>query len=511
MSLACVYKTAVAMSTHDALLERIQSLELALADKDASLSKKDERIADLERNIHVLTRLLQSKSEKRPAPEKVEEGQLWLAEILESAIRGTEDASPDVTTRLEEKPERKPRKEGRRSKFPDHLPVLRTTFDVPASDRVCKCGSELSPMGEDVTKELERVEFTLVHEIARKKYCCRECQEGVMTASGPNRVIDKGMLGVGFLAHVLTERFLNHMPYHRQEKKYGSEGLALSRSVLCTSTNTCAQLLQPITEQLRREIMSSDIVHTDDSPVTMLRGEGPGSTTARLWVYRDLKGRSYFDFTKSRRREGPAKMLDGFTGYIVADAYPGYDAFFAPDGATEVACWAHARRKYVTAETSEPKLAAEAIRRIGELYAIEKMAKDMPPGERGALRIRESKPRLDALRAWFAQTRPKLLDKGALAQAMDYTLSNWDALNRYIEDGRLPIDNNAAERAIRGVALGRKNWMFVGSEGGGQTAAAMFSLVETCKAAGVNVREYFRDVLLRISTCSDVAKLTPHG
>ena len=176
-----------------------------------------------------------------------------------------------------------------------------------------------------------------------------------------------------------------------------------------------------------------------------------------------------------------------------------------------MACWANTRRKFVTAEATDPDLAKEAVGRIAELYAIEKLSKDMPPEARKALRARESLPRLRALRNWFAETRPTVLDKSPMGQAMDYALSNWNALCRYVEDGRLPIDNNAAERALRCVAVGRKNWSFVGNQAGGETAAAMYSLVETCKAAGVNPREYFQDVLLRISTCSDVKKLTPHG
>ncbi len=230
-----------------------------------------------------------------------------------------------------------------------------------------------------------------------------------------------------------------------------------------------------------------------------------------MWIYRDIDGRCFFDFTQTRSRDGPQKIFGDFGGYIVADAFPGYDKFFTHGTATEVACWAHARRKFVAAESSEPKLAKEAIRQIGELYAIEKLGKDLDAKARRELRVRESLPRLGALRTWFAATRSTVLDKGAMGQAIDYALSNWDALVRYTEDGRLPIDNNAAERALRGVAVGRKNWMFVGNQAGGETAAGMYSLVESCKAAGVNPREYFQDVLLRIATCSDVTKLTPHG
>ena len=506
------------MNERTALLERISELESAVSARDAaiearnaSIESRDAKIAQLVQNVDALKRLIWGSSEKRPpSGAQTAPAQLFLAGILERALRGPEAANAEGTSEIQV-PAHTRRKKGRRSKFPEHLPVLETTFELKEEERACPCGGHLEPMGEEKSRELERVEFSLVHQISRVKYCCRKCQENVVTAPGPDRVIDKGILGVGFLAHVLTERFLNHMPYHRQEKKYASEGLSLSRQVLSSSSIRCAELLRPIVEQLRREILASDIVHTDDTPVTMLEDSSGVKRQARVWIYRDAQGRCFFDFTESRSRDGPQKIFGDFKGYIVADAFPGYDRFFTHGSATEVACWAHTRRKFVAAESSEPELAKAALDRIGELYGIEKAGKDLDEEARGALRVRESLPRLHELRTWFAETRPKVLDKGPMAGAIDYALSNWDALVRYTEDGRLPIDNNAAERALRGVAVGRKNWMFVGNQAGGDTAAGMYSLVETCKAAGVNPREYFQDMLLRIAKCCDVAKLTPHG
>ena len=513
------------MDERTALLERINELEsevsardakiekrdAKIGERDAAIESRDAKIAQLVQNVDALKRMIWGGSEKQStnaAP--LESAQLFLAGILERALRGPE-AKGSVATSEVHVPAHTRKKKGRRNQFPEHLPVLKTTFELAETERSCPCGGHLEPMGKESSKELERVEFSLVHEIERVKYSCRTCQENVVTAPGPERVIDKGLLGVGFLAHVLTERFLNHMPYHRQEKKYGSEGLSLSRSVLSSSSIRCAQLLEPIVEQLRREILGSDIVHTDDTPVTMLEDSSGVKRQARVWIYRDIQGRCFFDFTETRSRDGPQAIFGDFRGYIVADAFPGYDKFFTHGSATEVACWAHTRRKFVVAESSEPKLAKEAIEQIGTLYAIEKLGKNLEPDARRALRVRESLPRLRELRQWFATTRPTVLDKGAMGQAIDYALGNWDALVRFTEDGRLPIDNNAAERALRGVAVGRKNWMFVGNQAGGETAAGMYSLVESCKAAGVSPREYFQDVLLRIAKCSDVTKLTPHG
>ncbi len=501
------------MDERSTLLERIDKLERAVSERDASIAKHIENEARLLQNVEALKRIIWGGSEKRPSDKSVSTpDQLLLAGILEGALRGTYEGGGKGTGVIEV-PAHTRRKKGRRSQFPDHLPVLRTTFELDEAQRSCDCGGHLEPMGEETSKELERVEFSLVHEIVRVKYCCRACQEKVVTAPGPARVIDRGILGVGFLAHLLTERFLNHMPYHRQEKKYASEGLALSRSVLCTSARRCAELLEPITEELRRQILGEAIVQTDDSPVTIQKDSTGVKRQGRVWIYRAMDGRCWFDFTESRSRDGPAKVLKDFKGYLQADAYPGYDAFFHEGGATEVACWAHARRYYVTAESSDPDLAAEALRRIGELYGVEKLAKEkkLDDEARQALRVLESRPRLASLREWLATTRTQVLVKGPMGKAIDYTFSNWDALARYTRDGRLAPDNNGAERALRGVAVGRKNWIFVGNEGGGRTAANLYSLIETCKAAGVNPREYLRDVLLRISTCSDVTKLTPHA
>ena len=341
----------------------------------------------------------------------------------------------------------------------------------------------------------------------------KACASGVKIAPGPDRVIDKGILGVGFLAHVLVERFGYHMPYNRLESKYAAEGFELSRSVLCESAGFCGELLEPIAEQIRKDALASGIVQTDDTPVTIQEDSRHNSRKGRVWVYRGLGGEVFFDMTESRGRDGPREVLGGFEGYMQADAYPAYDAFFKDGTIKEVGCWAHARRYFIKAEKQEPSFAAEAIARIGELYALERQAKDaeLGPERIRALRQAESIPRLERLRDWMTATRPKTLDKGRLAEAIDYALSNWQALVRYCEDGRLNIDNNGAERALRTVAVGRKNWIFFGNERGGKTAAVMYSLIATCKEHGVDPRTYLRDVLLRIAKSSDVRELTPYG
>jgi transposase len=312
---------------------------------------------------------------------------------------------------------------------------------------------------------------------------------------------------------VIAERFGHHMPYYRLEKKYESEGLSLSRSVLCNSMARCAELLEPIALELKREILASPVIHTDDTPVTVARSSTGGSRKGRIWVYLNSQGRHWYDFTESHERDGPAQVLGSYRGTIQADAYKGYDAFFHPEGATEAGCWAHARRKFVDAESTEPELAKEAIDRIRELFRIERQADDadLSPQARQQLRQTVAAPLVEEFRAWMDQAELQVLPKGALGQAITYAKNQWGALKQYLEDGNVAISNNGAERGLRPVAVGRKNWLFFQRIGGGQTAAILLSLLTTAKAAGVDIQDYFRDVLLRISTCSDASTLTPHG
>ena len=500
----------------------IDALKALLLSERARVAQREEQIAKLDERVRILeseNRLLRcerfaKKSERRPSSGfELDAAQMHLLfpELIEAAERVADEKNVEGEAEIR-RPATKavPR---RRKQFPPHLPVIRTTYELPEEQRGCACGATLERIGEEISKELERLEISVVHEIARAKYACKACACGVTTAPGPDRVIDKGLLGTGFLAHVLVERFGHHMPYNRLEAKYASEGFDLSRSVLCESAVRCAEILEPIAEQIRKDALASGVVQTDDTPVTIQEDSRHNSRQGRVWVYRGLEGQIYFDMTESRGRDGPSAVLAGFQGYMQADAFPGYDAFYRSGAILEVGCWAHARRYFVKAEDVEPVLAREAIARIGELYTIERRAKDAGlDAERvRVLRQAEALPRLERLRDWMTATRTTVLDKGPLAKAIDYALSNWAALVRYCEDGRLDIDNNGAERALRTVAVGRKNWIFFGNERGGQAAAVIYSLLATCKEHGVDPRTYLRDVLLRIAKVTDVRELTPYG
>ncbi len=493
------------------LPDDVAALKALVAEMGQRLSDKDERIAKLEQLVAQLRKQqFGPRSEKRGHDDHPGQQLFAFPELLDAAQRVAEATGQEGE--IEVASHRRKRKGGRRNSFPEHLPHVRTTYELPEDQRTC-CGQPMNSIGHDVTRQLERIEVTLVHEIARTKYACKGCGEGVKTAPGPSRPIDKGLLGTGFLAHLAVERFARHMPYYRLEKKYASEGLSLSRSVLCRSTLRCAELLEPIVEQMKTEILAAPIVQTDDTPVRIQVSKQGGPKRGFAWVYKDMDGRHVFDFTESRSRDGPLAFLGDYCGYLQADAYAGYDILYLDGTVIEVACWAHARRRFVDAEGTEPRLAKHVVYLIRKLYAIESRAdkEGLTTDAIRELRQRRATPILAQIRDELAVMQRQVLDKSPMGTAIRYAQAQWTALNRYVEDGRLAIDNNLSENALRGIAVGRKNWLFVGHEEAGRKGAVMISLIKTCETIGIDPRTYLADVLTRIAVCSDVAKLTPHG
>ena len=389
-----------------------------------------------------------------------------------------------------------------RRRLPEHLPRRRVEHDLNELDKLCPCCTMARvKIGEEISERLDYVPASLfVVEHVRAKYVCRRCQGQLAVAPLPPEPISKGMPGAGLLASVIVDKFVDHQPLHRQQQAFAREGLELSRSTLCDWLAQTAKLLEPVYALMVVAVLKSKVIHTDDTPVRLL-GEA-GAQTGRLWVYLGDHEHPYtvYDATASRKRDGPMTFLGGFTGYLQADAFSGYDGVYAR-GVTEVACWAHARRKFIEAQKTEPALSAEAIARIRALYEVERHAKELPAAERLALRQAESAPLALSLGAWLEQLRVQALPKSPLGQAVGYALNQWQALNVYLTDGDLRIDNNAAENALRGTAVGRKNWLFWGSETGGRTAAVLTSVTATCKRHGINPWLYLRDVLTRLPAC----------
>jgi transposase len=492
---------------------RADEHERELAAHKDTITRRDQRISELEHTVSLFAKWLWGpRTEKRgpePAPAAGQTAWLPFAGLLESAQRIADQNGALGTLEVElPKAERAPR--GRRSQFPEHLPRVRTTIEIPEKDRIC-CGKPMAEMGEELTRELERIEMAVVHEIARKKYCCRVCQEHVLTAPGSTRPIAKGILGSGWLSTLLVERFGNHMPYHRLEKKYKSEGLDLSRSILCRSAGELAEEFEPVYQALCAEVVEEDVAFADETSVTVQESKAGGRKKAQVWQYANQHGDHVFDYNESRGKDSPQRMLANFVGYLHDDGYCVYELALDPTKVKHVACWAHVRRKFVDAETTDETFSKEAVSWIGRLYQIDKDAKrrDLPFDEVKNLRQERAPPILSGFREWLDVRQTQVLPQSPLGKAINYAIGRWEALCRFVEDGRLELDNNRSERALRVVAVGRKNWMIVGNERGGRTASVFYSLVTTCKARGIDPRTYLHDAMLRLKEGVDPKTLTP--
>lgn len=494
-----------------------QSLWTEIAALKAQLDQRAQYVAKLEHENHVLRKLVfgphtEKESIDLSLAAAGRQPFLFVQEIALAAKRLAEEKHLTATVELKSEGG-SPRRHGRRKLLPDHLPRVATTLTLEPEQRMC-CGREMKAIGSEVSHTLERVETFVRHDTIRTKYACTVCHEHVKIAPGPDRVIEKAILGTGALAHVITERFGNHLPYHRLEKKYAAEGIDLSRSILCRSALACAERLAPIREQMVKELRSAQVLQLDDTPVVLQESSTGGRKTGRMWIYRELQGNEVYDFTESRSRDGPRDLLGDHKGFVQADAYSAHDVLFGPGSRmVEVGCWAHARRHFKQALDSEKALATEAIATIRSLYLVERAAKEQGLDPAGVLRLRQaqSAPVLERFKSWLEVTRTQVLDKGPMAKAIGYTLSNWTALTRFTADGRIPIDNNGAERALRAVAVGRKNWTQIGNVRGGEGAAILYSLVQSARSIGIDPKTYVRDVLERIAKEPDLAKLTPRG
>jgi transposase len=447
-----------------------------------------------------------------PSSEKRNEapGQQLLFELPSEPER----PAPETPADREAAPRKKKRGGGRKP-IPPELQRRRIEYTLPEEQRRCPCcGDVMQPFGEEVTEQREFIPASLfVIQHARIKYACKPCQEKPVIAPGPQKVIERISAGPGLLAWNVVAKFQHHQPLYRQEDIFKQHGDEISRSTQCSWLATVAELLEPIYRRMVAQVVQSRKIHTDDTPIKVLE-PGMGKTrTARFWVYLGDQGHPFtvFDYTPNRSRDGPTGFLKGFKGYLQADAYTGYNPLYAGQEVIEVACWAHTRRKYFEARDTDA-LANEMLALIGELYAVEAEARVWSPAERKLLRQMKTRPVLERIRSWLDARVGKVLPKSPLGQAITYTLNQWTALTRFLEDGDLEADNNLGENALRPICLGRKNFLFVGSDAGGRRAAILYSLVRSCERHDVNAWQYLRDVLIRISThpASQIDDLLPH-
>ena len=451
----------------------------------------------LEENAHLKRMLFGRRSERLIDPNQ--------QQLFEDAPAPVEAAPPEDDDQPDPPPRRRKRHKGRRP-LPEHLPRQIHEIHPPEDERSCPdCGQPKVVFGQDVTEELEVIPAKFfVNRYVRFKYACRRCQGHVSVGPLPPRPLDKGVPGPGFLAHVITSKFADHTPLYRQQQIYRRYGLELPRSTLCGWVAYVASTLSPIVAAMKTTVLASRKVHTDDTPITVLDpGVKPvGSRRGYMWVYIGERDDVVFEYTNSRKRDGPESFLKGYRGYLQADAFAGYNRIYAGGDVLEVACWAHARRKFFDAQSTHGVEARRVLKLIGRLYTVERRAKrlDVPPERLLAWRQRHARRRLTQLRAELDRLSLVVLPRSPLGEALGYTLNNWKALTRYTEAPFLAIDNNHSERQIKQLVIGRKNWMFAGSEAGAENAAILFSLVVSCKLAGVDPFAYFRDVLLRIHT-----------
>jgi len=405
-----------------------------------------------------------------------------------------------------------------RNEIPANLPREQKIYDIAESEKVCKCCSEkLERIGEEKTEQLNYKPASLyVIEHIRYKYACKHCQETIITADKNGyEPIEKGLAGAGLLSQVIVSKYADHLPLYRMEDIFSRQGVKIPRSTMCDWMAGSADVLEPLYELMKQRVLKSKIIHTDDTPVGVQDEGGNKTKTGRLWIYMGDNDNPYnvYDYTQSRSREGPDEFLNNFKGYLQADAFGGYDGIYLTKPVKEVLCNAHARRKFYDARKLDELISHTALAYYKRLYEIESEIKELSALGKKQVRQEKSLQVFTEFKIWLESiTEMQALPKSPIRQAINYCLKNWDALIRYTEDGDLSIDNNAAERLMKPIAVGRKNWLFFGSDKGGRTASVLFSMTQSAKRHGLNIFLYIEDVLARLpgQPVSKLHELLPH-
>lgn len=473
--------------------------------------------AQLDKTNRLLRQLLEARHGTRSEQISPDQMQLFL-EQLDAQTAGDDsggDDEPPAAPGGEDKPAARPRG---RQPLPPHLKRQRVEHDLSEAEKHCEeCRQDLRPIGEETSERYEYIPAQLVViEDVCKKYAC-SCT--VKTATKPPQPIAKSAAGASVLAHVIVSKVADHLPVYRQAKILRRIGVNISDQTMCGWLRQSAELLKPLYGTLKDFVLSSKVTGTDDTPVRVLDRKVRGKTrTGRFWPYTGDRHHPgvVFDYTATRERAGPEEYLKGRGGgYLQADAYVVYDSFYGSErGWVEVGCWAHARRHFWEARDTDAARMGAALAYIARLYAVEKTARQrgITGEELRLLREQGSVPVLEQLRAYLGKIQTELLPKSEAGKAVAYALNHWAALTRYVEDGDLPIDNNRTERSLRGIAVGRKNWLFVGSDRGGETMSVLQSFVATCELVKIDPFAWFADVLTRIGEHSiqKLDELLPH-
>jgi transposase len=500
-------------TTSDQLPDNLDALKAALIETRAKLSGAEALIEHLQLVIAKMKREMFGPRSER-SQRLIEQLELQLEELAAAA---GEDEAKAETVRIQV--QGFTRRQATRRNFPPDLPRRRIVHPAPTS---CPCcgSTKLSKIGEDVTETLDVVPRQwFVTEHVREKFSCRACEK-IAQPPAPFHAIARGFAGPSLLAMILVDKYANHQPLNRQSDQFGREGIELSVSTMADHVGACAATLMPISELIKAHVFAAERIHGDDTTVPVLAKVK--TRTGRIWTYvrddRPFGGKAppaaVFFYSPDRAGIHPERHLAGYSGILQADAYSGFNALYAPDRKggpiTEAGCWAHARRKLFeladiasNARKQKPTtispIAFEAVRKIDAIFALERSINGLSPEQRVAARRVDIVPLVNDLIEWIKRERGKLSRHNEVAKAMDYMLKRIDVFTRFLEDGRICLSNNAAERELRGIALGRKSWLFAGSDRGGERAAVMLTLIQTAKLNGVDPQAWLADVLARIN------------
>ena len=479
----------------------------------AELTRREEQLLIEKLRLEVeLLRLKRwyygRKADQLTSQQDVAQLLLEFGQQLENQPLDLNDVPADIDLRnIEPKTARRVSRGRRNLAAFDELPLIRKEHDLPDDQKACPCcgearqriGSESSWQIEYVPGHFERIEHI------RFKYACRHCEHSaespqIELADKPTQPIDKGLPGPGLLAFVLTSKFSDYLPLYRLESIFERNGFEIDRATLSIWCRDVAEITRPLYDLMVRRLLESHVICTDDTVMPMLSPGNGKTRQGRMWIYVGDEDHPYnlFDFTLSRSRDGPATFLANYRQTLLADGYGGYDGVVVKSGITRAGCWAHARRKFVDAEKTHPAIAHEAAGLIGRLYAIEEQARTHRSKDRVVLRQTHSTPLLRQLHERLLLWKDQLLPKHPMSEAVGYALNQWDALNVFVADAAVPIDNNVSEREMKRIVLNRKNSLFVGNPRGGQTAAILSSLTSTCRRHGINPQHYLTQLLTNL-------------
>lgn len=501
------------------LPDDIDQLKHMIVELVSALNDSERANTHLTHRLNLLLRQSYGRKSERIDPKQLQ----LFRDLIEDKLASLGQETPKLAAAAEDESPASSAPTGRkpghgRNAIPERLPRKEVVHDIRDDQRACPCcGGSLLHIGDDVSEQLEYIPASLyVKRHIRKKYACKTCENAPVVADAPAKPIQKGMAGPGLLAHIMVSKYADHLPLHRQEGILQRHGVEISRSTMCGWVRECAEEIAiPLYEAMKAEILKSRVIQTDDTPVRVLDETLNQTREGRLWVY--LGDRDYpyavYDYTPNRRGEGPEAFLGAFDRHLQADAYAGYERLYKrrPNPMCEVGCWAHGRRYFYDAKTSDVVNATHALACIARLYDVERKARNLDDERRKHLRELHARPILDAFHLWLKETGKQALPQSPMGKATGYALSNWTALNRYLEQGWLEIDNNNSERALRAIAVGRKNWLFAGSDAGGRRAAIIYSLIGSAKRHGVEPFAYLRDIFERLpaSPARNIADFFP--